>query len=288
MGMENWDNLQLLLALKRGKTLRGAAVELGVNHTTVSRRLNSLNQRYNVNVCVLSQGNVVFGEVGQHLLRAAESMEACFTARLNDIQASMKQAKQRITLSLPPSILQCILLEDLHEFQRVNSELTLSINTTYALSNLEKSEADVVIRASDSPDEHLVGHRMYPISLGYFMHKDYLIGRANKEVSWITENVDHRPEWLSETPYPNAPISLAIEDLVLRHQAASAGLGMIRGAHYIAKQFPNLIEFSQARENYADLWILTHPSKKAQPNVKRLISFLLKTMRGKEKLVSRR
>ncbi|WP_249313998.1 hypothetical protein [Pseudoalteromonas sp. S2755] len=34
------------------------------------------------------------------------------------------------------------------------------------------------------------------------------------------------------------------------------------GAQYIARHFPNLIEFAPASEHYADLWTLTHPTKK--------------------------
>ncbi|AUJ72464.1 MULTISPECIES: LysR family transcriptional regulator [unclassified Pseudoalteromonas] len=283
--MENWDDFQLLLALKRANTLRGAAKVLGVNHTTVSRRLHALNQRFSLDICMLSQGKVSFSELGLQLLSAAENMEASLVPHLSQINTSVKQLKQQINLSIPPAILQFVLLDELHEFQQNNPYLTLSINTTYALSDLEKSEADVVIRASHVPDEHLVGHRLFPISLGYFMHKDYLDNRTSESVSWITASVTERPTWLLDTPYPTAPVSLSIEDLVLRHQAASKGLGMIRGAHYIARHFPNLIEFAPASEHYADLWILTHPTKKSIPNVKRLISFLLKTMRSKQILI---
>ncbi|WP_255229680.1 LysR substrate-binding domain-containing protein [Pseudoalteromonas sp. HM-SA03] len=98
------------------------------------------------------------------------------------------------------------MLDELHEFQQNNPYLTLSINTTYALSDLEKSEADVVIRASHTPDEHLIGHRLFPISLGYFMHKDHLDNRTRESLSWIAASVTERPTWLLDTPYPNAQL----------------------------------------------------------------------------------
>ncbi|WP_100644576.1 LysR family transcriptional regulator [Alteromonas facilis] len=283
--MKNWDDFQLLLALKRANTLRGAAKILGVNHSTVSRRLNNLHQRFNQAICRFSHGRVTFTELGLQLVRAAEDMDTCLASHLDQIQSSIKQLNQQVNLSIPPAILQFVLMQELHEFQARNPELTLSINATYTLSDLEKSEADVVIRASAYPDEHLVGHRLYPISLGYFAHKDYFNKHTNEEVCWITANTTKRPSWLSDTPFPNAPLSLSIGDLVMRHQAASDGMGMIRGAHYIARCFPNLVEFAQAREHYADLWILTHPTKKQQPNVKRLIRFLLQAMRGKQNLI---
>lgn len=38
----NWDDLRIFLAIARAGTLLGAARALGVNHTTVARRLSAL------------------------------------------------------------------------------------------------------------------------------------------------------------------------------------------------------------------------------------------------------
>ncbi len=65
--MNNWDDYRLILALRRAKTIRGAAKALGVNHSTVSRRLAALNQQ---------NGSPVFEQVagGYHPTRAGEAL----------------------------------------------------------------------------------------------------------------------------------------------------------------------------------------------------------------------
>ncbi|MFT6270606.1 MAG: DNA-binding transcriptional LysR family regulator [Alphaproteobacteria bacterium] len=45
--MKSWDDYQLLLALKRTGTIRGAGQLLGVNHSTVSRRLAQVERKLN-------------------------------------------------------------------------------------------------------------------------------------------------------------------------------------------------------------------------------------------------
>ncbi|WP_275669091.1 MULTISPECIES: hypothetical protein [Pseudoalteromonas] len=115
-----------MLALKRANTLRDAAKVLGVSHTTVSRRLHALNQRFSLDICMLSQGKVSFSELGLQLLSAAENMEACLAPHLSQINTSVKQLKQKINLSIPPAILQYVLLDELHEFQQKNLYSTSS------------------------------------------------------------------------------------------------------------------------------------------------------------------
>ncbi|MEP5486198.1 MAG: LysR family transcriptional regulator, partial [Parasphingorhabdus sp.] len=44
--MDNWDDYRFILALDRAGTVRGAALQLGVTHSTVSRRLAVINRRY--------------------------------------------------------------------------------------------------------------------------------------------------------------------------------------------------------------------------------------------------
>ncbi|WP_105168869.1 LysR family transcriptional regulator [Pseudoalteromonas sp. T1lg23B] len=286
--MQNWDDFQLLLALQRAQTLRGAAKLLGVNHTTVARRLNSLNRRYSTSVCTTTQNKLAFSELGKQLLCTAEAMQTQLHKQLPEIENTIKQATQQVNLSLPPAILQFVLMDALAEFQQQYPEIQLNINATYALSDLDNSEADVVIRAAEQLDDYLVGHRLCPISLGYFMHKDYLTQRDDQDIAWIVASSQARPPWLAETPFPNASIKLTVGDLVLRHQAAANGLGMIRGAHYIAQHFPQLVEFAPCSTSFADLWVLTHPNKQSLPNVKKLIHFLLTTMRGKQSVINRK
>ncbi|WP_255229682.1 LysR family transcriptional regulator [Pseudoalteromonas sp. HM-SA03] len=99
--MENWDDFQLLLALKRANTLRGAAKVLGVNHTTVSRRLHALNQRFSLNICMLSQGKVSFLNWDCSCSGPLKTWKPALPPHLSQINTSVKQLKQQINLSIP-------------------------------------------------------------------------------------------------------------------------------------------------------------------------------------------
>jgi DNA-binding transcriptional LysR family regulator len=286
--MENWDDYRLILALHRGKTLRNAAQQLALNHSTVSRRLASLNQKYGADVFDLTPKGYVIATLGEGLLHSAEQIELL---SINDNR--LKRAQQldyagQINVSIPPAIGQFLLLKELHDFQKQYPKISLNIQTSYQIADLDKCEADVAIRVSDQPSEHLVGHRLFPIALSYYASKQYLLNTDVDEYQWITNIYNHnKPNWIEHSPFPNASISMRIEDLVLRHYAAAQGFGMTMGACYIAD---SVSELQRIDENivfpHQDIWILTHPDLRDVPRVKLLMAFLSNTLRSKQKLIT--
>lgn len=286
--MDNWDDYRLILALHRGKTLRNAAQQLELNHSTVSRRLASLNQKFGSDVFDFTQKGYVITSSGKTLLASAEKIEQL---TINDNR--LKKVHQTdlsgdINLSIPPAIGQFLLLEELYQFQKQYPQINLNMQTSYQLANLDKSEADIVIRVSNQPSEHLVGHRLFPIALSYYASQQYLINKKEKSFQWIT-NIPSagKPTWIDNSPYPNAKIVMRIEDLVLRHYAAAQGQGMIMGACYIAESIDGLQRIEPNRVfPHQDIWVLTHPDLRNVPRIKRLMEFLTQALRAKEKLIT--
>jgi len=286
--MENWDDYRLILALHRGRTLRNAAQQLSLNHSTVSRRLAILNQKYGTDVFDLGPKGYAPTQLGDTLLQSARQIEQCVN---NDHRLKRRHQNDltgQINLSIPTAIGQYLLLDELQSFQQQYPEIKLNIHTSYQIVNLDKCEADVAIRVHNQPSEHLVGHRLFPIMLSYYASKKYLVNHCVDDYQWITNTTNNViPSWIEKSPYPNAGISMRIEDLVLRHYAAKHGHGMTLGACYIADSIKELqrIEANNLVPNQ-NIWVLTHPDLKQVPRIKLLMAFLTKALRAKEKLIS--
>ena len=285
--MENWDDYRLILALHRGKTLRNAAQQLTLNHSTVSRRLASLNQKYGSDIFDLSPKGYVLTALGQSLLLSAEKIEQFVFDDNRLKRVHQPDLTGEINLSIPPAIGQYLLLDELHSFQQQYPQITLNVQTSYQIVNLDRCEADVVIRVSNQPSEHLVGHRLFPIMLSYYASKQYLMDNSVGDYQWITSTANLTPSWIEQSPYPTANIAIRIEDLVLRHHAAAQGQGMILGACYIADSMVNLQRIDNKKTfPHQDIWVLTHPDLKQVPRIKLLMTFLTKALRAKEKLIN--
>lgn len=282
--MQNWDEYRLILALYRGKTLRNAAQTLGVNHTTVARRLAALHKRFGAEVVEPSPQGYQLTAVGKSLLSSALQIEDIVSKDSRLERAQQLALSGEINLSVPAPILQFLLMEELQEFQQANPGLKLNIHTSFELADLDRCEADVVVRSSNTPDEHLVGYKLFPISVSYYAAQDYLASTSPENYRWITNVFSgERPDWIQRSPYPDAPIGLCISDLTLRHKAASQGYGLIRGACYVAEQFKNLKRLDNCVPYaFQDLWVLSHPDLAKIKRIQVLKHYLMEVLRDKK------
>ena len=73
-GMD-WDNLRFFLEVARTGTLMAAARRLGVDHTTVARRLRALEKQAGATLFTREADGHRLTEAGQALLPGAQAME---------------------------------------------------------------------------------------------------------------------------------------------------------------------------------------------------------------------
>ena len=71
----NWDDVRIFLAILRAGTLRGAADQLAIDQTTVSRRLTGLERTLGSRLFLRTTAGLVLTDTGQQVLRMAEDME---------------------------------------------------------------------------------------------------------------------------------------------------------------------------------------------------------------------
>lgn len=271
---------RLVLAVQRAKTLRGAAVQLGVNHSTVSRKLAWLNSTYSQLVFEKTPTGYRITDFGQHLVDAAEKIEAITLSaeRMNRARNSSLAGRVRLSVSIP--IMRYLLADHLSGFVQQYPNIELVLHASERVVDLDQSEADVVIRSSQSPPDHLVGRRLFPYAVCYYAHRDYLAATPPEKRCWIGQETDDQfPEWLTASPYPELPVVLRASGYEIRHQALLAGLGMARGACFMADQEPDLVRLSGTEPFPGlDFWVLTHPDLRTSPRIKVVMRFLAEVL----------
>ncbi|WP_158677941.1 LysR family transcriptional regulator [Pseudoalteromonas sp. T1lg76] len=282
--MEDWDAYRLILAIHRGKTLRNAAKILAVNHTTVARRLAQLNHSHGYTLVESAPSGYALTLAGHALLQTAQQVEALVLADRHAQRAKYLEHSGQITLSLPPAIAQYLLLEDLGAFAKRYPQIRLVMQCNYHLVDIDNCEADIVIRVANEPCDHLVGHRAGAVYLNYYAQRDYLLNKTSDEYAWLVGTADSaQTDWIKNSPFPHAPVSLVIDDLIVRHDAASKGLGLIRGACYIADTMEQLTVVGDSEPHeFAQMWVLTHPSLVDVPRIKLLMGELYTLLKQRQ------
>src|SRR5215468_9884904 len=73
--MIDWDDIRYFLAVARGRSVRAAAEHLGVNHSTVLRRIAQLEERLGARMFEKLPSGYRLTAAGEEVLDLAEQME---------------------------------------------------------------------------------------------------------------------------------------------------------------------------------------------------------------------
>lgn len=284
--MTDWNDFRLFLALYRSGSLRGAAEQLGVNHSTVSRRITRLNKNYGAALLEKTPTGYAVTPAGESVLNLALEMEQKFSEAGRKLKASSEQITGNVRLSLPEAIASYLIFDELLAFQQIYPGLRLNIDATYAFANLDKMEADVVIRGCDTPPDHLVGKRIGQLNLAVYVRKDKLA--KLQDLKWALADVKQTQEdWFLQSGAANISVGWLINNFPLRYQAVLEGKAIARAPCYIADPDPNLVRLSGAGLTpLFDLWVLTHHDLSKSPRVRALLDYLYKILTDKKHRLS--
>ncbi len=292
--MIDWDDCRVALALQRAGTVRGAALALGVNHATVSRRLAALNEGLGARLFERADGIYRPTDAGQMLIASAIRMEEAVHGAERSVAGLDSRLGGRVTLSLPDAVAQYLLIDALGDFETAFPDIDLLVLTSHEFVNLDRREADVVVRITNTPPDHLVGRRLFKYVRSCYAAPRYLANQdpvgnpaAMRWIGWPEDS--DMPDWVRQTGYPTTPVGLRIENMLLRHAAACAGRGLILDACFMADPEPGLVRLPNARPHPdRDIWVLVHPDLKEVARVRMLARHLTTALAAKRDLIEGR
>lgn len=164
----NWDHLRFFLAVARAGALQGAAKALGVNHSTVFRRVNQLEAQLGSRLFERLPEGYRLTALGEELVGHAEGISEQVDQFQLLAQGKDQQLKGNIRLTAPENIARTFLPRYLSEFRARFAEVTIELVVSGDALNLSRREADVAVRSTHKPPEHLVGRKLMALKWGYF------------------------------------------------------------------------------------------------------------------------
>ena len=282
-----WSDYHLILAVTRERSVRGAARKLGVSHATVSRRLAQLNRGPDGPLVQKSPSGLWPSKAGKAIVDAAEQMEAVAAEATRKRRAAETRLSGPLSISIPVLVLHDLLFDDVLAFTDLYPNIDLTIASSDMLVDLDRAEADIVIRNAMSPPDHWVGRRLAPYCLSHYAHKAYLASTPHEELRWIAPSRDEArwQDWKAGSPYPNARTALTITDIRGRFEAIQRGLGMGRAACFMADPDPDLVRLPGAPIVEAEpFWLLSHPDLAKTNRVQAAVKFFASALQAKQDL----
>lgn len=279
--IHKWDDLRYVLAISRSAGLNPAAKALGVNASSVYRRLEAMEERMGVRLFERLRSGYRLTEAGEALAEAAERMEAEVLAVERQVLGSDVRLEGHIRLSSSEAFAFYVLPEMLLEFRRQYPGVRLDLLVSNQIVDLGRRDADVVIRATLTPPEHLVGRSVGEIGFACYATPRYLDrhgrGRALADYEWIGFDgaLSHiaQARWM-QREIPDAQQVLRCDSFgaALEAVACEVGVGALPCA--VADRDPRFERLADSHiATGMQVWVLTHPDLRRSARVRACLQF---------------
>lgn len=280
--MENWNDLKLVLAIARGKSLGKGAVLLGINHSTAFRNLNAMEARLGARLFERLPGGVYAPTpAGEQVARAAERMETEANALDREVTGSDARLVGTLRVTASETLAFSVLTRQLSKFREAHPGITVELLIDNRVFDLSRREADVALRVARPREPDLFGKKLAAIGWTIYGASRFA-HRANEDLGLLRElpfigwseliTGVAAADWLAHTVRPQKVVYRA-NSLINQFCAAREGIGLVVLPCYLADSEPALVRMlpGPVAELERELWIVTHEDLK---NTARIRTFL--------------
>jgi DNA-binding transcriptional LysR family regulator len=288
-----WDDVRIFLAVHRQRTLGGAASRLGLDTSTVSRRLAAMEADLGERLFERTREGLAPARAAERVLAAAEAMEAAHARLTRDASDLESLAEGVVRISTAPGLSSVFIAPALVRLRRRHPRLMIELDASVGPRDLTRHEADIAVRSVRSSGAELVTTKLVtaPWLAAAAPRLAQRLGTlgAWSDAAWIQWDRDlasfHVARWVAQHVAADA-IALRTSDFPAQLAAAKTGLGVLLcPVPYIAAT--GLVAVDLAPELAAaaaswpadDLWLVGHRALRDVPRVAAVWDFLVAELR---------
>ncbi|MDO7909719.1 LysR family transcriptional regulator [Pseudomonas alabamensis] len=278
-------DLTLVLALERGRSLAKAAELLKVDVSTVFRSIRRLESALGTALFVKSRKGYLPTDTAQALAEQAERAEQALEAARIALTSGEQVVSGTVRLTCTEAVLHSLLLPALADFMPGYPALSLELSTSNTFANLSRRDADIALRLTNTPPEHLVGRCLGSTSYVICGRPEWRerLTEAPTAVPWIAldDSMHDHPTAIWRTRhYPDLMPRYQCSGMSTLAQLASQGLGVTALADYMVRDLPGVEALSDPLPGCdTQLWLLTRPDCRALRSVQALFEELTPRLR---------
>ena len=264
------NDLMVVLALVRTGTLAEAGGQLAVDGSTVFRSVQRLEKSLHQRLFERSRAGYRPTELGLRLAQHAERIEVELEAARTASEVQSAAVTGQVRISSTDTLLHGLVMPALRSLGAAHAGLHFELNASNELASLTKRDADIAIRATRRPPDHLVGKHLGPIRVALYGAKSRQFARsASADPSdwpWIAPD-DALPEHPSvlwrKRHHPQAVLQYKVNSILSVMEAVAAGLGVGIVPLFLARGRDELVALSDPLDECeTQLWLLTHPESR--------------------------
>lgn len=183
------DDLRFFLEVARTRRLVAAARALGVEHTTVGRRVSQLERAAGTRLFDRTPGGWELTEAGQALLVHAEAIESSLLAAAEELGSARGRLSGTLRIAAPDGFGAFVLSPGLGPLRADYPDLTVEVVTETRLSLLATREFDIGIALEEPTTRGVRSRPLATYGLSFYASHDYLARRGRP--AGLADLADH-------------------------------------------------------------------------------------------------
>jgi molybdate transport repressor ModE-like protein len=261
----DWDNLRIFLAIARAGQILSAAKTLHLNHATVARRLDALEDTMGTKLFERRTTGAVLTAAGEKLLVRVERMES----ELLQADTASNAIDGVVRVGAPDGFGTFHLAAQLAKLANLHPQLTIQLVPLPRTFSLSRREADIIVTIERPKLGRAIIRKLTDYSLSVYATKTYL-----EKTGLIRERIDLESRlfitYVEDIAYSRAlDYTADLAKLMHRHyecgsviaqmEAVLAGEGVGILHDYAAASYPDLVRVLPEMRFSRTYWLMSHP-----------------------------
>jgi DNA-binding transcriptional LysR family regulator len=286
--LPNWDDFRYFLAIARTGTFAGAARELKVEHTTVSRRLAALEKTLATRLFTRGPDGVDLTRAGQEILPLAEEM----ATRVDGIVRRVSGEDERVAGSVRVTTSESLggyLVRQLAELRVRHPELVVEVLTGNRAFDLLRGEADLAVRVRLDTEPDLIARKIGVAAWALYASPAYLERKGapaclddlgDSDVIGFDDSLAAAPGalWLADHGR-TANFVMRANSIIAALNATIVGMGISALPCFVAEAEPGLRRLGPGTAGERDVFLVVHPDLARVARVRAVMDYVVEVFR---------
>lgn len=285
----DWNDLQYVLALARHHTLSAAARQLGVSHSTVSRRLRVLEDTLGARLFDRSTAHgFTLTPIGERVHARALQTEADLLAMMAGVLGEDHKLRGELRVTTMDIFLRQFATQ-FHDFAQLYPDIDLTLVANNEPASLIRREADVALRMTNEPPDYAVGRRLGELRFAVYGARHMLedlehVASAKKPTPWANLpwivwdrrlNLSMIDAWLDAHAAPMRSRLFVDVSSLLVQELVATGLGVSFLSTMAGERDPRLRRIGPVLDGFGSaLWVLTLEELRTNSKVRAMLDHL--------------
>ena len=272
--MSEWDDLRFFLEVARNGSISGAASKLCVNHSTVSRRINAYEKSHDVRLFERVHSGYELTAAGEHIYHYALEIEQRVLSVERELFGRDARLQGSVRVTVYHALATQLIMPRFAGFHEQYPDIDLELVVTTDVRDLSAREADIAVRGTAKPPEHLIGRQVVKFVHGIYTSTNYINRGLRRDEVILWRNDSDAPDWM-QLHYPDANVVLRVDDVATMAAAVEVGLGLARLPCHSADSIGLYRLPIELPPSDWGIWVLSHADLRATARVRVTREFLV-------------